>query len=246
MGQKTVVVTGASAGIGFETAKLLLKEGHQVIGGARRTEKMNALAHDNFLSLPLDVCCEKSVDEFLNEIQKQKLKIDVLINNAGMALGVDPIHEGKLSEWQKVIDTNVMGVLRMTRKILPQLMNNQNAQVINIGSIAGHFSYAGGGVYAGTKHMLKAITQAIRLEVNGTPVRICSVSPGLVETEFSVIRLGDQKKADKVYDGMDPLTGKDIAECVLFCMNRPKHVNIDDLIVMPTAQASVYKVHRKS
>ncbi len=243
---QTVVITGASAGIGLSTSKLLLEKGHTVIGGARRIEKLNDIKHPNFHGFSLDVCNEESVNQFLSNTKKVSPNIDVLINNAGIALGVEPIHAGDTKDWERVIDTNVMGVLRMTRKILPDLLEQSSGQIINIGSIAGHFSYAGGGVYAGTKHMIKAITQAIRLEVNGSSIRVCSVSPGLVETEFSVVRLGDQEKADQVYSGMDPLTGDDIAECVLFCMDRPKHVNIDDIIVMPTAQASVYKVHRDS
>lgn len=242
---QTVLITGASAGIGLSTSKLLLDKGYRVIGGARRTSKLEKLKHPNFHGLALDVCDNESVDSFLKKVKKITPHIDVLINNAGMALGVEPIHAGKTEDWEKVINTNIMGVLRMTRKILPDFIEKNSGQIINIGSIAGHFSYAGGGVYAGTKHMLKAITQAIRLEINGTPIRVCSVSPGLVETEFSIVRLGDKEKADKVYSGMEPLTGEDIAECILFCMERPKHVNIDDIIVMPTAQASVYKVHRQ-
>ena len=244
---QSAIVTGASAGIGLECAKILLKNNYQVFGGARRVEKMQqALQHDNFHPLSLDICNEDSIDQFLNAVKAKSPNINTLINNAGIALGVDPIHQGNPQDWQKVIDTNVMGLLRFTRKVLPIFVQQNGGDVINIGSIAGHFSYAGGGVYAGTKHMVKAINQAMRLELNGTKIRVCSVSPGLVETEFSVVRLGSQEKADQVYKDMEPLTPQDIAECVEFCLNRPKHVNIDDIIIMPTHQASVYKVHRKT
>ena len=236
---KTVVISGASAGIGLACAKHFSHVGYQVISGARRTDKLEGLSY------ALDVCSTDSVDEFAKFVFKHCKSPDVVINNAGMAAGVDPIVSVKENDWQQMLDTNVSGVLRFTKAFLPAMIEQKKGHVINIGSIAGHHAYAGGGVYAATKHAVKAINDCLRLELIGTPLRVSTISPGMVETEFSEVRLKDKQKAVEVYKGLTPLNADDIAEAVLFMAQRPPHVNIDDIIIMPTAQYKVFKVHRE-
>lgn len=248
-----VVITGASAGIGAACAREFAKQGCRLFLGARRTDRLkellDSLAPQNEQEHryhQLDVTDEQSIQNFVDHaLSAFNNRIDVLINNAGLAVGVDPIAAGKPEDWELMLQTNIMGVLRVTRLILPNMIAKHSGHVINLGSIAGHYTYAGGAVYAGTKHALKAITGALRLELCGSNVRISSIDPGMVETEFSEVRLQNKKQADAVYQGMTPLNGKDIAACAWFIASRPAHVNIDHLIVMPTDQASVYKVHRQ-
>lgn len=247
---KRCIITGASSGIGRETAKIFAKEGAHLILGARRLDRLKVLAEElkelgaeTVHVYSLDVCNTSSVNDFCEQALSFGAP-DILLNNAGMAIGVDHLSDGNIEDWQKVMDTNVSGVLRMLRAFLPSMKKNQSGHLIMLGSIAGHTVYEGGGVYCASKFALQAITKTLKLELNGTGIRVSTVDPGLVETEFSKVRLGDDAKAEAVYRGLEPLTAFDIAECVYFIASRPKHVNIDDIIVMPTAQATVYKVHR--
>ncbi len=249
---QVAVITGASAGIGQACAEIYAEHGFSLVIGARRTDKLEALAPKlekagakGVLVLALDVTDEKSVDAFHAQTIKKFGHVDILVNNAGLASGLDPVVTGKDSDWQAMLDTNVYGLLRVTRKFLPKMLERNVGHVVNMGSIAGFHTYANGAVYAGTKHAVKAITGALRLELNGTAIRVSEIDPGMVETEFSLVRLKDEAKAKNVYHGMTPLSGRDIAECVYFATSRPAHVNVDHLLIMPTDQASVYKTHRR-
>lgn len=255
LAQRLAVVTGASAGIGKSIAECLVASGCEVILGARRLDKLNQIRHDLLKIHPaakihvqsLDVASDDSVSSFKEWVQQQAPKgIDVLINNAGLAKGIDPVATGSIIEWTEMINTNVLGVLRVTRAFLPQMIaHGRLADIVMINSIAGRVSYEGGAVYTATKHALGSITKTLRLELNGKPIRVISIDPGMVETEFSLVRLGNQEKADQVYRGMTPLNGQDIAECVSFALSRPPHVNIDEILVMPTDQASPTKLFRR-
>ncbi len=249
---KIVVVTGASAGIGQACAEIFAEHGYALAIGARRTDKLEALAPKlekagakGVLVLKLDVTDAASVDSFHDEVLKRFGRVDVLVNNAGLAAGLDPVVTGKDADWQAMIDTNIYGLLRVSRKFLPGMIAKNAGHIVNMGSIASFHTYANGAVYAGTKHAVKAISGALRLELNGTAVRVSEIDPGMVETEFSLVRLKDQDKAKTVYQGMTPLSGRDIAECVYFAASRPAHVNLDHIVIMPTDQASVYKTHRR-
>ena len=244
---KSIVITGASAGIGAETALLFAERGWHVILGARRLEKLNHLATKLSLAgapevtvLSLDVTDDKSVRDFTTQsLESCGGRVDVLFNNAGLALGVDHVSKGSISDWQVMLDTNVTGLLRVTRAFLPKMLELNHGHVINMGSIAGHVVYEGGSVYCATKHAVRAITKTMRLEVNGTSVRVSSIDPGMVETDFSLVRFSeDSERAKNVYKGVTPLTGRDIAECVWFSASRPPHVNIEEIVVMPVDQAA--------
>jgi len=247
---KLCVITGASAGIGKASAIALAEQGADLVLGARRMGRLEQLAEDvkeagagKVRFFALDVCSDQSVDTFCEKILEFGTP-DVLLNNAGMAAGVDHLSNGSIQDWQKMIDTNLVGVLRVTRGLLPAMKEAQRGLILMLGSIAGHYAYEGGGVYCATKHALQAITKTLKLELCGQNIRVSSIDPGMVETEFSQVRLNDEEKAKKVYDDVTPLTAQDIAECVTFIATRPAHVNIDDLVVMPTQQATVYKVAR--
>jgi len=248
---KTVVITGASSGIGEACAELFAKNGYNLILGARRTERLEMVAKNlkelgaaSVTAISLDVCNQTSVNDFIEQTTKKFPEINILLNNAGLASGLDPVVTGKDSDWQAMLDTNIYGLLRVTRALLPHFIKTGQGHIINMGSIAAFQTYANGAVYAATKHAVKAITGALKLELNGQPIRVSSVDPGMVETEFSLVRLKDEQKAQAVYKGMTPLSAHDVAECVYFAATRPAHVNIDHIIVMPTDQATVYKVHR--
>jgi NADP-dependent 3-hydroxy acid dehydrogenase YdfG len=252
---RVVCVTGASAGIGRETAKLFARKKDHIVIGARRVDRLEELCSElttlgaaSVLALPLDVRDQSSITNFVSKVQeKHKNKFDVLVNNAGLVLGVDHMADGKIDEWETVIDTNVMGVLRMTRMVVPFMKEHNAGHIVMMGSISGHQVYEGGGPYCASKFAVKAISQTLRLELNGTNIRVTSIDPGMVETEFSLVRFNnDSDRAKSVYKGFTPLSPKDIADCVEFAVERPAHVNIDDIIIMPTAQASVSKTSRKS
>jgi NADP-dependent 3-hydroxy acid dehydrogenase YdfG len=250
----SIVITGASAGIGEETAILFAERGWHVVLGARRKDKLQALATklsqkgaSQVTVLVLDVTDDKSVEEFAASAwEAAGGKIDVLFNNAGLALGVDHVSKGLVSDWESMLDTNVTGLLRVTRALLPRMIESVHGHVINMGSIASHVVYEGGSVYCATKHAVRAITKTMRLELNGTPIRVSLIDPGMVETDFSLVRFKeDQERAKSVYKGVTPLTGRDIAECVWFAAARPKHVNIEEIVVMPVDQAAPHKINRK-
>ncbi len=247
--EKTVLITGATSGIGKATALIFADNGANLFLTGRRKERLVELASQltekygvHVQIFPFDVRdrneCKRCVDS-INE------PIDILINNAGLASGLDPIHTADFSDWDAMIDTNIKGLLSMTRYVSERMKKVNNGHIINIGSIAGHEAYPGGSVYCATKHAVKAITQAAKMDLSGTNVRVSSVSPGLVDTEFSEVRFhGNKQKAEQVYDNLKPLTGEDIAEIIYFVANRPEHVNILDTIVLPVAQSSATIVHR--
>jgi NADP-dependent 3-hydroxy acid dehydrogenase YdfG len=236
------VVTGASSGIGEATARRLAADGFEVVIGARRLERLQAIASDiGGRAIALDVTDTASVDAFCAEVGACR----VLINNAGGALGRDSVAGADEEEWRWMYDANVMGTMRMTRALLPKLVESGDGHVVMLGSIAGHDPYVGGAGYNAVKFALRAVTKVLRLELVGQPVRVTSIDPGMVETEFSVVRFhGDQAKADAVYAGMTPLTADDVADCIAFAVTRPSHVNIDEMIVMPRDQAAGAVVHR--
>lgn len=247
------VISGASSGIGAACARSLAREGFRLALGARRVERMTAMVEElrelgapEVQVLALDVTVQKSVDAFADAVMKNFGRVDVLLNNAGLAAGLDPVATGKDEDWQAMLDTNVYGLLRLTRRLLPEMIRTNRGHIVNMGSIASFHTYANGSMYAGTKHAVKAITGALRLELSGTAIRVSEIDPGMVETEFSSVRLKDEERATAVYQGMTPLTGEDVAECVTFAVTRPAHVNLDHIIIMPTAQSSVYKVHREN
>ena len=250
---KIVFITGASAGIGKACAEVFAEAGANLILSARRIEKINKLAdkliEENQIkvkTVKLDVRNYEEVRNTISSLDDDWGKIDILINNAGLARGFDKIYEGKIEDWNEMIDTNIKGLLYVTRQILPLMVAREKGHVINIGSIAGHFTYPNGNVYAATKFAVNALSQSIRMDVLDKGIKVSSIDPGLVETEFSVVRFsGDEEKAKNVYSGIEPLTGRDIAEIVLFCANRPEHVNINDVIITPLAQASTTMVYRK-
>jgi 3-hydroxy acid dehydrogenase/malonic semialdehyde reductase len=250
---QVAIVTGASAGIGRASAVALAKAGFQLALGARNQEKLADTVREieeatgrTPLALQLDVREEGQVAAFIAAVVEKYGRIDLLLNNAGLAKGVTPvIEEEETDNWNQMIDTNVKGLLMMTREAVPHMIEGGNGHVINLGSIAGREAYAGGAVYCATKFAVRAITDALRQELLGKPVRVTTVDPGMVETEFSIVRLGDKDKADAVYQGMTPLSAADIADCIVWAATRPKHVNIDAIIVKPLDQAGAGKVARK-
>ena len=244
--ERIAVVTGASSGIGAASTRQLARAGFHVVAGARRTDRLEPLAEEvGATTLPLDVTDPASVDAFAAAVADRHGQLDLLVNNAGTALGLDPVAEGHDQDWQTMLDTNVVGLLRVTRAFLPLLRAAPRAHIVNLGSIAGFEVYPGGAGYTASKHAVRAITDTLRLELNGEPIRITEIAPGMVETEFSVIRFrGDQARADDVYAGVEPLTADDIADCIVWAVTRPPHVDIDFMVVRPVAQAASYKVAR--
>jgi NADP-dependent 3-hydroxy acid dehydrogenase YdfG len=240
------VVTGASSGIGAATAIALGRHGYRIVVGARRVDRLERVAGEQGVALRLDVTEEESVNEFVAEVEQRFGRIDVLVNNAGGALGLNPIADAIDDEWMGMWKTNVLGLMWMTRACLPLLRKAKHGHIVNIGSIAGFETYRGGAGYTAAKHAVRAISRTLRLELNGEPIRVTEVAPGLVETEFSLVRFhGDRKRAKEPYEGIKPLTPEDIADCVLFAVTRPPHVDIDEIVVRPVAQANVVTVARK-
>ena len=261
---KWVLITGASSGFGAAAARHFGAEGARLLLGARRQDRLKTVAAEavvagaaEALYHELDVSKTTSVNAFLDWSRQQILRapsssnspdpaLDVLINNAGGAEGLDTVLEGKDADWETMMQTNVLGVLRVTRAALPLMMQNPGASILNIGSIAGRIAYEGGSAYCGAKAAELQITRALRLELSGTGVRVCTIDPGLAETEFSLVRFkGDAEKAKKPYEGTFPLVADDIAEILVWVASRPAHVNIDELVVKPTDQAAIHKVYRR-
>jgi NADP-dependent 3-hydroxy acid dehydrogenase YdfG len=244
-------ITGATSGIGKSTAYLLAKKGYRlIITGRRKAElaiiKKELSEHTEIMTLCFDVCNRKEVETELSELPENWKPIDILINNAGNAHGFSPIDEGLLDDWDAMIDINVKGLLYVSRAILPQMVERKKGHIINIGSIAGKEVYPNGNVYCASKYAVDAITQGMRIDLNTYNIKVTAINPGMVETEFSSVRFkGDKEKAKSVYKGMTPLRPDDIAEIIYFIVSRPPHVNIADLIVLPTAQASAVIVNRK-
>ncbi|MEO8399393.1 MAG: SDR family oxidoreductase [Ignavibacteriaceae bacterium] len=250
---KIVFISGASSGIGQACAVEFAKEKANLILAARRKEKVNDLSESlkkefgiKVKTVKLDVRNLSEVKKAINSLNDEWKKIDILLNNAGLARGFTKIYEGDINHWEEMIDTNVKGLLYLTRLILPGMVKRKRGHVINIGSTAGHEVYPNGNVYCATKFAVKALTQSIRVDVLDKNIKVSSVDPGMVETEFSLVRFsGNKKQADNVYAGLTPLTPRDVANTVLFCATRPSHVNINEIIITPTAQASSTQVYRK-
>ena len=250
---KTVLITGASSGIGEACARKFASQGARIILNARSTDKLEALAQElqNKYStecyvMPFNVCDRKAASSALETLPKEWKSIDILINNAGLAVGVDKEHEGNLEEWDIVIDTNIKALLSMTRMVVPGMVERGRGHIINIGSIAGDAAYPGGSVYCATKAAVKALSDGLRIDLVDTPLRVTNVKPGLVETNFSVVRFrGDKDRADNVYKGIQVLTGEDIAEVAYFAASAPEHMQIAEVLVMPTNQATGTIVSKK-
>ena len=248
----TVLITGASAGIGEATARAFAAAGSRLILAARRLERIEELAREvadrhgaECHTLQLDVRDAGVVTRMLEDLPDDWAAIDVLVNNAGLSRGLEKLHEGSIADWDEMVDTNVKGLLYVTRAVVPGMVARGRGHVINLGSIAGHEVYPGGAVYCATKHAVAAITRGLRIDLLGTPVRVTSIDPGMVETEFSVVRFhGDHARASKVYEGVQPLTAEDVADAILYAATRPPHVNVDEVLVMATAQAGATRVHR--
>lgn len=245
MDRGTAVVTGASSGIGAATARRLAAEGFSVVAAARRRDRLDALcAEIGARPVTLDVTSAESVAALAAEVPEAT----VLVNNAGMALGMDPVADADPDEWRQMYEVNVIGALRMSQALLPALAASGRGHIVVMGSTAGRVVYEGGGGYAAAKHAEAALAETLRLELNGQPVRVTEIAPGMVATdEFSLTRFrGDAARAAKVYEGVDaPLTAEDIADCVAWCVTRPAHVDVDLLVVRPLAQAAPHKVHRR-
>jgi len=248
-----VFITGASAGIGRSCARAFAKQGARLILAARRRRRLEELAVDlkrkpgeDILLLELDVRDQPAVERTIKNLPAEWSAIDVLVNNAGLSRGLDKLYEGKLEDWEEMIDANIKGLLYVSRAVIPGMVERGRGHIINIGSIAGHEVYPGGNVYCATKFAVDALSKGMRLDLSGTGLRVSQVSPGMVETEFSLVRFrGDREKAEKVYKGLTPLSPDDVADAVVYCATRPPRVNVGEMIVMPTDQASTTMVHRK-
>lgn len=251
--EKIVFITGATSGIGKACAYAFAREGASIIISARRENVLNEIAEGirkqygvKVYNFKLDVRVRKDVESAIASLPAEWKKIDILVNNAGLVRGLNKLQEDDPDGWEEMIDTNIKGLLYVTRQITPGMAERKSGHVINIGSIAGHEAYPKGSVYCSTKHAVNAITKSLRADLIDTGVRVSTVDPGMVETEFSEIRFyGDKQKAKDVYRGVEPLVGEDIADAVVYCASRPAHVNINEMIIMPTAQASAFVVHRK-
>lgn len=236
------VITGASSGIGAASARALARAGYHVVLGARRLDRLQAVAAEcGGTALKLDVTDEVSVNAFAARIER----CDLLVNNAGGALGVESVLAANIEDWQWMYDTNVLGTLRVTKALLPKLIESGDGQVINIGSIAAREAYRGGAGYNAAKFGVAALTRVLRIELLGQPVRVCEVDPGMVQTDFSLVRFkGDKAKADAVYAGVTPLAAEDVADTVSWVATRPAHVNIDQILMLARDQSSAQVVHR--
>jgi len=239
----TAVITGASSGIGAAAALRLVEEGFDVVLGARRVERLEQVAAEcGGRPVQLDVTDSDSVDRFAAAIDS----VDVLINNAGVAVGLEPVAELTDAGVEKVWQTNVMGLIRVTQALLPRLESGGNGHIVNVGSVAGFETYPGGAGYTASKHAVRAITRTLRMELVGKPIRITEIAPGHVETEFAVTRFGgDEQRAERVYEGFVPLRSADIADCIAWAVTRPPNVNIDEIVVRPLAQATATLIARK-
>lgn len=242
---ETVFITGATSGIGAATARLLAEKGYRLVLTGRRAERLERLKEEleNSFSTPVctltfDIRQQEEADKAIASLPEVFRTVDILINNAGLAAGLSPLQEGSLTDWEEMIDTNLKGLLYVTRRIAPIMVERKKGHIVNISSIAGKETYPMGNVYCATKHAVQSLTKAMRLDMVKYGIRVSSVAPGAVKTEFSTVRFkGDQERADKVYEGFIPLSAEDIAETILFIITRPPHVCIDDLLIMPTAQA---------
>lgn len=260
MQEKWSIITGATAGIGWATAEALADAGHSLILLGRRTDRLKELrdllvkaaalrTHSNvvqeFKTFELDVTQKAEIDDFQVGERDLLVQVSLLVNNAGLAKGTEKIQDAQIADWDVMLDTNVKGLLYLTRVVLPHMIKNQRGHIVNLGSVAGRTVYPGGAVYCASKFAVRAISEGLRMDLAGTNIRVTNIEPGMVNTEFSAVRLGDQTKADQVYAGMTPLSAKDIADTILWCVQRPAHVNIQELVIYPTDQAAVGQVFRR-
>ncbi|PNE25104.1 NAD(P)-dependent oxidoreductase [Tannerella sp. oral taxon 808] len=251
--QPITMITGATSGIGRATARVLAQDGHHLILTGRRRERLNALRDElscdypngRFLTLAFDVRSREAVEEAITNLPTEWQAIGTLINNAGLAVGLEPLHEGNPDDWERMIDTNIKGLLYVTRAVAPGMAARRAGHIVNLGSIAGREVYPGGAVYCATKHAVRALSQGMRQDLLPYGIRVSLICPGAVETEFSLVRFkGDNQRAASVYDGYTPLTADDIARTIRFALNAPAHVDLQDILVMPTAQADSRTFHR--
>lgn len=247
-------ITGASSGFGEAIAETIANEGYHLIIAARRTERLTKLK-ERLHRLPIDVICitmdvrnEEEVQQAVSSLPEEvQNRIELLVNNAGLAVGRGPIDQGISDDWNRMIDTNIKGLLYVTKAVVPFLKKQKHGHVINIASIAGKEVYPGGNVYCASKHAVDALSRSMRIDLVSYGIKVTNIAPGAAETEFSIVRFkGDQSTADSVYEGYDALQAQDIADSVLFAVTRPAHVNISDITIMPTAQASATIVHKKA
>lgn len=247
-----VAITGASSGIGASCAKMFAQKGASLILAARRRDKLEAVAAEidrayqsKVYLLEMDVSDRSAVETSLAFLPEPWRNVDILVNNAGLSRGLDKLQQGEIENWEEMIDTNLKGLLYVTRSLLPKMVERNQGHIINIGSIAGHQAYVGGNVYCATKAAVRTLSQGLKMDLLGTPIRVSCVDPGTVETDFSKVRFrGDTEQADKVYQGFNPLTPDDIAEIVVFCATRPPHVNMSEVLVLATDQSSATMINR--
>lgn len=249
----TALITGASSGIGKACAEHLARIGVNLVITARRSDRLAKMAEvlkQEFQiavrPVELDVQRQEQVTALFDRLERDNVGVDILVNNAGLALSADKIQDGCIANWETMIDTNLKGLLYMTRAFLPPMMARNRGHIINIGSVAGHDCYPAGNIYCATKHAVRAISKSLRIDLLGTFIRVSEIDPGAVETEFSEVRWKDKAKAKKVYEGYQPLVADDVADAVVYCATRPVHVNIAEMIVYPQAQASVTHVSRQT
>ncbi len=249
---KTAFITGASSGIGKACAEQFARFGVNLVITARRMDRLKMVADElssqygvKCIPIQLDVQSNEEVEAVFKKLEEDKIEVDILVNNAGLALATDKIQDGKVSNWDTMIDTNIKGLLYVTKAALPPMIKKNQGHIINIGSVAGHGCYAGGNVYSATKYAVRGISKSLRLDLLGTAIRVSEIDPGAVETEFSEVRFNDKDKAKKLYQGFNPLLAEDIADAVIYSATRPSHVNIAELVVFPQAQASLTEIHRQ-
>ncbi len=248
-----VLVTGATSGIGKATAEIFARNGHDLIITGRRADRLNKLAGDlkeeykvKVHTLNFDVRKRDEVKKQIASIPADFKNIDILVNNAGLASGLSTIQDGDIEDWEKMIDTNVKGLLYITKEVANLMISRKSGHIINVGSVAGKEVYANGNVYCASKHAVDALNKGMRIDLLQHNIKVSAIHPGMVETEFSIVRFhGDEDKAKKIYQGLKPLTGEDIAESIYWMANRPAHVNINEMIIMPTAQANATTTIRK-
>ncbi|MEN0057995.1 MAG: SDR family NAD(P)-dependent oxidoreductase [Bdellovibrio sp.] len=247
------MITGATSGIGWATAIKLAEQGYNILATGRRPDRLAELQELLQQKFPeravrtvvLDISDRDSVRDFLQSCSTELAEVEVLVNNAGLARGLEKIQEAVIDDWERMIDTNIKGLLYVTRGVLPLMVQRNSGHIVNVGSVAGRWTYPGGGVYCATKFAVRALSEGLRMDLLGSAIRVTNIEPGMVETEFSVVRMGSQERADQVYEGMTPLRAEDIAETIAWCVKRPAHVNIQELVIYPTDQAHVGLVARK-
>jgi 3-hydroxy acid dehydrogenase / malonic semialdehyde reductase len=252
LSSKTAFITGASSGIGLATARAFAAAGARLILAARRSDRLEAeratlTGAPDILNLQLDVSDHAAVERAVSSLPSEWQSIDILVNNAGLSRGLDKLYEGKLQDWEEMIDTNVKGLLYVTRAVAPGMIQRGHGHIVNLGSTAGRMTYPSGAVYCATKAAERSLTEGLREDLLGTPLRVTSIDPGMVETEFSEVRFrGDTTRAAKVYENITPLTPGDVADAILYAVTRPAHVNISEILLMPVAQANSLLIHRTS